>query len=653
MEYVPESKSSKLTAGTLQIDETIGGRYRVLQEVGRGGMGIVYKVEQIFLHNIYALKLLNTEQTDDKVKARFQKEAQAAHLLDHPNLIKVHDFGLVENNCPFLVMTYVEGTLLSDYIKKTGPLPLRQTISIFKQLCDGLQFAHDTGVIHRDFKPSNIMLTNVPGSQTLQPKILDFGIAKIMHTEEQARQALTRTGEVFGSPLYMSPEQCFGLSVDHRSDIYSFGCALYESLTGFPPFVGDTALSTMMRHQNEVPASLKSATLGKDYPESMEAIVAKLLRKDPNQRYQSIAEVKRDLELVEEGRQIATSEAPSKPRPKVSKTIIAIGAIAAILILCVIVLVLMDGPKEHHYQLPHDEGELRVEKLLENGNVSIPKDNYAPVPLKEAKGGPWDLNFPTDGSLGEIGPWPSGADCVQATGTVHFDHATPLGFKPGWGVCEKPQIFRRFRPDEIWTLRLGDNPDVNDDVLLCLDHLSDLKYVYLWSTEVTDKGLAHIQHLKKLEELKVSNTKGVTGYGIAKMDCLKALHHLDADHCKNMGAALAALNGSAALQSTSLRSCDLTDQDLNSLCKLSNLVGLTLDGNENVTDSTIIKLAAHFPKLQTLSIWRCNVTPKCTEALKGMKHLSELTIRVDDWSLHDRVVLQRALPNCKIRTTFR
>jgi hypothetical protein len=289
---------------------------------------------------------------------------------------------------------------------------------------------------------------------------------------------------------------------------------------------------------------------------------------------------------------------------------------AAILILCVIVLVLMDGPKELHYQLPHDEGELRVEKLLENANVSIPKDNYAPVPLKQAKGGPWDLNFPADGSLGEIGPWRSGANCVQARGTVHFEHATPLGFKPGWGVCEKPQIFRRFRPDEIWTLRLGDNPDVNDDVLLCLDHLTDLKFLYLFSTEVTDKGLAHIQHLKKIEELRLNNTKGVTGNGLAKMDCLKNLRQLDVDHCKNIGVALTALGGSPTLQAISLRNCDLTEQDLNTLCKFPNLISLTLDGNSKVTDSTISKLSTRLPKLQILALWRCNVTPDVWRQIK-------------------------------------
>jgi serine/threonine protein kinase len=274
----------------------LGGKYQVLNLLGQGGMGTVYRVRQVFLNNDMALKLLDLAFVADSIHIRrFQQEAKAANSLNHPGLVKVHDFGLLDNGQPYLVMEMLEGETLSSYLKKNGALSLKEINALFAQVCFALSYAHSEKVVHRDIKPGNIMLLQGLSLDTEgSVKVVDFGLAKIAG-EGEGKQALTRTGEVMGSPIYMSPEQCSGATLDHRSDIYSLGCVLFEALTGTPPFIGETALRTMMQHQSDTPPTLKEASLGKDFPSSLERIVAKMLAKSPGDRYQDLGVVAHEL----------------------------------------------------------------------------------------------------------------------------------------------------------------------------------------------------------------------------------------------------------------------------------------------------------------------------------------------------------------------
>ncbi|MGH9551977.1 MAG: serine/threonine protein kinase, partial [Terriglobales bacterium] len=238
------------TTTHLELEQIIDGRYRVLSLLGKGGMGSVYRVQTVPDKHEFALKTLNPGSVTETTWRRFQKEAKAAELLDHPALIKVHDFGLIDDKQPFFVMDLFEGENLAALIKEHGPLTFDRTIDVFFPVCQGLGYSHQKGVIHRDIKPSNIMVANLDNPPLLTVKIVDFGIAKMRTTEDDESMTLTRTGEVFGTPFYMSPEQCLGQALDHRADIYSLGCVMFESLTGLPPFMGESALSTMMKHQS-------------------------------------------------------------------------------------------------------------------------------------------------------------------------------------------------------------------------------------------------------------------------------------------------------------------------------------------------------------------------------------------------------------------
>ncbi len=248
-------------------DEIIDQKYKIIELVSRGNMGLVYKARHILLDKVFAIKVLAPDEPLKEVsRERFQREAHAAATLEHPNIISVHDFGILDNGGLYLVMEYLEGETLADLLVREKKLDFQTAIPIFKQICVALEYAHNHGVIHRDLKPSNIMLVKDYKGEELA-KVIDFSIAKFTRKKPE-QKTITKPGQVFGSPLYMSPEQCQGKKPDLRSDIYSLGCVMYEVLCGEPPLVGETLLATIYKHVNELPTPvsqyLNEKTLPKD-----------------------------------------------------------------------------------------------------------------------------------------------------------------------------------------------------------------------------------------------------------------------------------------------------------------------------------------------------------------------------------------------------
>ena len=310
-------------------------KYKIISRLGKGGMGSVYRVQQIFLQREYALKTIDGAVPSESALRRFQIEAQTASSLQHPNLIQVHDFGILPDGKPYLVMDLVNGITFADYLKSHGTLPIEKVTALFAQVCFGLLAAHEKGIVHRDIKPGNLMIVNsAPLEAEGSVKLVDFGIAKLTGHENGEIQALTRTGEIFGSPLYMSPEQCTGDAIDHRSDIYSLGCVLFEMLSGTPPFLGQNALGTMRMHESVQPPSLKEASMGKKFPASLEQIVSKMLSKAPSDRYQNVGLVAHDLALIGKDKSINLAQ-NSKNSPRVfgshfSSPVLIISAISVV-----------------------------------------------------------------------------------------------------------------------------------------------------------------------------------------------------------------------------------------------------------------------------------------------------------------------------------
>lgn len=271
-------------------------KYEILSVCGKGGMGVVYKARQELIDRIVAIKVLKADLIGDEPSIkRFQLEAKAASRLQHPNVITVHDFGVVDTTGqPYLVMDYIEGESLAAVIQKQGPLNVKRAVPIFVQACSALEHAHRQRVIHRDIKPSNIVLLRVEDKDDFV-KVVDFGIAKLAAVPGQESLHLTKTGEVFGSPIYMSPEQCLGGQLDPRSDIYSLGATMYEALTGFPPLLGKTLVDTMSKHINETPASIRTTWPALAVPDGIERVVMKALEKNKDLRYDSMLEMKEAL----------------------------------------------------------------------------------------------------------------------------------------------------------------------------------------------------------------------------------------------------------------------------------------------------------------------------------------------------------------------
>jgi serine/threonine protein kinase len=291
------------------------GEFRVIRPLGRGGMAQVYLAEQTSLHRSVAIKVLRPELLTDKtIVKRFEQEAKAAAGLIHPNIVQVYAFGQQEG-IHYIAQEYVQGMNLRQFLNRKGPPELLIAYHIMRQVASALAIAGDAGIVHRDIKPENILITRKG-----EAKVTDFGLAQLAESEQKVQ--LTQVGITMGTPLYMSPEQINGDTVDHRSDIYSFGVTCYRMLSGRPPFRGETSLTLAMQHLTKTPEPLGS--LRSDLPPVMGEIVHKMMARKPEDRYQHAREITQDLKRV--ARVLKEDQADATMSSKSSKAIAVVPA---------------------------------------------------------------------------------------------------------------------------------------------------------------------------------------------------------------------------------------------------------------------------------------------------------------------------------------
>ena len=336
----------------------IDGRYEIIEEVGRGGMAIVYLAKCLVLNRYVAIKVLRPEyREDEEFIKRFKIEAQSAGNLSHQNIVSVYDVGN-ENDTEYIVMEYVEGITLKQYLSAKGVLPEKEAVDFASQICSGLEYAHKKGIIHKDIKPENILITK---EGIL--KITDFGIAKALN-----QGTITTGGMAMGSVHYFSPEQARGSFVDAKTDIYSLGVILYEMATGRRPFDGDSAISVAMQHIESEP--VRPAIINPAISPSLDAVILKAMRKDTYERYQSATQMLIDLKKVSVGSGVnhtdvkkpdtdtpkkpeeeegvrrvhqSSKKVPAKKNKKKNDTLSIIAGIAAAVVLVVVLAAIYVG----------------------------------------------------------------------------------------------------------------------------------------------------------------------------------------------------------------------------------------------------------------------------------------------------------------------
>lgn len=553
----------------------LGDKYQFIETIGSGGAGVVYRARHLILQKDVAIKMIHQHSATNAAHRRFQQEGKALSALSHSNIVAVHDLGITDSGQPYLVMDWIDGDTLASIIRKQGALPIEDCIELFLQICEGLDHAHGHGILHRDLKPSNVMVSwRLAGKPSI--KIVDFGIAKIVEESDEDRPQLTQTGEVIGSPLYMSPEQCLGKRLDFRSDLYSLGCLMFETLTGNPPFVGDSIVSIMMKHQTEKAMTLKEATLGQSFPIQIEQIVSKLLAKNPVERYQSVTDLKDDLVAYKAGEKTLALGAKEIPifaqPPRQRKSFVwPFVVLATAALSSVITLTMLQTNKQ-------------IDKI--GGQKQIKQDPHSFLAPEGDD----------DADVKEIVSSHPAAKRLDLKGLI----LSEKGLEPIKGLftlselnlsaCTIPDAaFSSLKDLDLQILELG-NSNITDKTVDYISELKTLLFLNVDRTALTDAAVPKLAKIKTLKTLNITNTK-IGDANLSALATIPQLEFLDARHTKITDKGVGYLSRAKSLGIIDLQNCKLTDNSMKMLKTLPRLnwlkvtsTGIKGDGFAEVKD---------------------------------------------------------------------
>ncbi len=614
------------TSGQFSPGDVIADRYRIVSVVGRGGMGCVYKVVQILLKKEFALKTINPINTSDVTIQRLRKEAQAASRLEHKNLVRAVDFGMLNGVQPFLVMELVQGPTLEQYLKEHGRMSVEEALHTFIPLSLALTYAHGQGVVHRDLKPSNVILAeDEPGSGGYTPKICDFGIAKVQFADDSFMM-LTSTGEIFGTPLYMSPEQCTGGVVDSRSDIYSLGCMLFEALTGAPPFRGRNPLEIMMQHGTAAIPSLKEVSLGESFPPALEKVLAKMLAKQPEARYANCEDVTADLVWMHRGdfKRVSTNTteqlsstpnsdaSPPRSKKRLTTTATAFGLAGIIIGAALGYGAAVLQARAVLTPAPTAAKKTIREDLAWNSFV-FPRTNEGGY-FSKVQDGERIFRFPALATkpLGRISWWQSGrlsqvpmadVQTVPSNASLILNASSEMLSGPYYWACFHSNELCGVQTEEDATL-------VNDEALnqsMCaiaqFENLRILKIEHKMMSPTAFQRCGEVATLRWLDlwHTQVADAD-VNGETIAKLENLEKLKVLRMYKVVDVTPALRALSKNNCLRRLALAKDKITDEDIKLVGQLRLLEELSLRGSENLDGDLLFNELAKLPHLKGLVV---------------------------------------------------
>ncbi|MBS1992095.1 MAG: protein kinase [Cyanobacteria bacterium SZAS LIN-3] len=658
--------------GEFNVGDVVGGAYEVLALIGSGGMGHVYRVRHVMMQQEYALKALSAEQVNEQAWRRFQNEAQAIARMSHPNIVGIYNLGLHDGRLPYYVMDLVNGRTLMEVLHESGPLPLNETLAIFCEVAAGMGYAHRKGIVHRDIKPPNILLLNASATGTGRVKIVDFGIAKLSGIKDKANQGLTSVGEICGSPFYMSPEQCDGGRVDTRSDIYSFGCTLFEAITGEPPFKGRNAVETMLMHQTAKPPSLFRAT-GKKYPAALEQALATMLAKAPMDRYQNMERIIQDFNNIIDGKDaaispyVSTSAQMPKAKPltkaqrdeaderteaqgslwkKVAAGVIA-AAVSAGLIVGVMSLYKMLAPTKAESHSSTHFTKLDA-KPTESAPVKIAavstQGSYSHEQIVDGKRMLY-FDFPDGANLGTLRTISKNQN-IPARGHIEYPAGVKLELIPDESVAQNTDLYAHFRKGDIYRVMYGSLSGSNS-MVKAISQIPGLKELQLRACDSIDDGCLHdLVKLTDLTELRLEMTS-ISGSGMAKLPYLKQLRSVYLCGASDGDNLCQALAQSERLDELVLDNSPLTIKGIKALSSLKNLKSLMI--NSTPLGDAELKELAKIPGLRIMYAQNCGITARQTPIIRTFPALKTLVVETSMMRRKDLLDIQRGLPKVSVQ----
>ncbi len=569
-------------------------RYDEIRYITRGGMGVLFRAHDKTLDKLVAIKALPSGNLlgNEKV-VRFQKEAKAAGILDHTNIVKVLDFGVTPSGDPYLIMDFVDGPSLADEITNNGPMELTTALRYFVEIADGLAHAHRHGVIHRDVKPSNVMLAHADEFEK-EARIVDFGVAHMRRVDSDDPGFESTGSNIIGSPGYISPEVVSGGKADQRSDVYSLGCLMFETLSGQLPFVTDTAMQTMAAHVNNAPPEISDFLhdeANQELASAMSEIVMKCLSKNPAMRFKTAEDLKLALiecaGFIEEEHRAAITEHVTAPggifkswsfySPAHTKTPMLFAGIA---ILIPIGLMFWIGPS----MLAELRGERNVKQTKMGTELKF-KDGKSTT-YSQFLGA---LNPDGDiGSMMEINSrnlpkfWNPRRKLAKLNyATITDDAMKKLETYPVYHLEIRqsrisPKALQSIgKLQNLNDLKLELIDELTDDDLRFLPRLKDVSSLSLKGTKITDKTLETVSKMTSLQELSLEGCQKITASGIELLKTNVQLKNLSIGATK---IPVTALKGFDDLHEVSVQFKKLTPAEVDVLASLKELRGLTVTG---------------------------------------------------------------------------
>ena len=596
----------------------VADRYDVSSIIGIGGWSVVYKAYDKTLERPIAIKALHAHLCVDQTKLlRFKREAESASKLNHPNIAVIYDCGDLWPGRPYISMELIEGVSLTELLQTKGQLATVEFANLFSQICDGIEAIHNLGLIHRDLKPSNIKISDAGIA-----KVLDFGLAKWIL---QDQDALTRSDESLGTPTYMSPEQCLGKPLDARSDIYSLGCMMYETVTGVKPFTADNSLRYMQMHVQTMPPKFKEIKPDLKVPDYIELIVFKALAKDPQDRFASAHEIKAALNDPLYARSLTGKVAKFK-----IWHLPAARRIALITSAMVVGLLIAANLVSTWQQSKQATKEHTTQSLQGDRTIQFPD---------EVVGNLFLLTRFSDGHAVR------GKKIVNARGATKVPEGALIeltGVPPDKSASVT--FLAKLKPEDLQYITMSGS-QLNDDGLANINKLTGVQSINADETMVTDAGVEKLD-LQNLGGLNLKGTK-VTDASMPHIAAvLERLGWLSVRKTAVTDKGASILFEQLHLKSIDLSETKISDACLKNIGKESRISSLKLAGDE-ITDAGVESLSS-LKSLKTLNLRQCKITDKSIVALSRMRQLKDLDISTTGISNTGFERLKKSLPDCAI-----